>query len=316
MSIDKIKKALTANLGAKIVSLLFAVFLWLHVTAQQLENQTFRVPLALAGIPDTLTIIHDLPEYVEVSVRGSRSNLLKLRLFGRLKATVDVSVVKPGRVNIPLSSAILNISEEFDPREVIIDEPKVLTLNFERVDSRLVPVKVAFKGEIPQDIIIRGAPAIIPDRVRVSGAMSIVNGITLLNTEEIDIRGKRGKLSQELAINMSGYNAVVTPDRVLVEIELSKRGVRTLANLPPTILQDSENILVRYSPKTVSLTIEGPEELIKGITSDEISILLNITTRLPGTYKIQPEVKLPQGIETYWLDIEYFDITILTSSGE
>lgn len=316
MSFDKINKALTANLGAKIISLFFAVFLWLHVTAQQLENQTFRAPLALAGIPDTLTIIHDLPEYVEVSVRGSRSNLLKLRLFGRLKATVDVSVAKPGRVNISLSSAILNISEEFDPREVIIDEPKVLTLNFERVVSRLVPVKIAFKGEIPQDIIIRGAPAIIPDMVRVSGAMSIINGIKLLNTEEIDIRGKRGKLSQELGINMSGHNAVVTPDKVLVEIELSKRGVRTLANLPPTILQDIENIQVRYSPKTVSLTIEGPEELINGITSDEVSILLNITTRKPGNYKIPPEVKLPQGIETYWLDIEYFNITIFLPSSE
>ncbi len=316
MSLDRIRKAMTANLGAKIISLFFAVFLWLHVTAQQLENQTFRVPLALAGIPDTLTIIHDLPEYVEVSVRGSRSNLLKLRLFGKLNATVDVSVAKPGRINISLSSAILNISEEFDPREVIIDEPKVLTLNFERVVSRLVPVKVAFKGEIPRDIIIRGEPAIIPDRVRVIGAMSIVNGIKLLNTEEIDIKGKRGKLSQELGINMSGYNAVVAPDRVLVEIVLSKRGVRTLANMPPTILQDTENVLVRYSPKTVSLTIEGPEELIKGITSDEVSILLNITTRKPGTYKIQPEVKLPQGIETYWLDIEYFEITILSPSGE
>jgi YbbR domain-containing protein len=315
MIIDRIKKALTANLGAKIVALLFSLFLWLHVTAQQLENQTFRVPLTIAGIPDTLTIIHELPDHVVVSVRGSRSNLLKLRLFGRLKATVDVSDAKPGRVNIPLSAAILNISEEFDPREVDIDEPKSLTLNFERIASRLVPVKVAYKGEIPQDIIIRGTPAIIPDRVRVSGASTVVNSITLLNTEEIDIKGKRGKLSQEVGINMSGYSAAVTPSRVLVEIELSKRGVRTLANLPPTILQDTENLQVRYSPKTVSLTIEGPEELVKGITADQVSVLLNITTRAPGSYKIQPEVKLPQGIETYWLDIEYFDITILSPSG-
>jgi YbbR domain-containing protein len=316
MIIDKIKRALTANMGAKIISLLFAIFLWLHVTAQQLENQTFRVPLTLSGIPDSLTIIHDLPEHAVVSVRGSRSNLLKLRLFGRLKATVDVSVAKPGRINIPLSAAILNISEEFDPREVIIDEPKSLTLNFERVSTRLVPVKVAFKGEIPQDIIIRGAPAVIPDRIRVSGAMSVINGISLLNTEEIDIRGKRGKLSQEVRVNLSAYNAVATPDKVLVEIELSKRSVRTLANLPPTILQDSADLQVNYSPKTVSLTIEGPEELINSITADEVSILLNITTRQPGSYKIPPEVKLPQGIETYWLDIEYFDITIASPSGD
>ena len=301
---------MTSNLGAKIIALLFAIFLWLYVTAQQLEDQGFRVPLSLTGIPDSLTIIHDVPEFVEVTVRGSRSNLLKLRLFGRLKATVDLEEVKRGRVNIPLSSAILNVSEDFDPRDIEVDEPKTLTLNFERVVTRMVPVRIAYRGEIPQDIIITGDPTIIPDRVQVQGAMSIVSSITLVNTEEIDIRGKRGKLTQELAIDVGGRNVAVSPQNVLVEMELSRRGVRTLANLPPTILQDTDDVTVIYSPKTVSLTIEGPEDVIREITSDKVSILLDITTRSPGTYKIRPEIKLPQGIEKYWLDVEYFDITI------
>ena len=301
---------MTSNLGAKIIAILFAIFLWLHVTAQQLEDQGFRVPLSLTGIPDSLTIIHDVPEFVEVTVRGSRSNLLKLRLFGRLKATVDLEEVKRGRVNIPLSSAILNVSEDFDPRDIEVDEPKTLTLNFERVVTRMVPVRIAYRGEIPQDIIITGDPTIIPDRVQVQGAMSIVSSITLVNTEEIDIRGKRGKLTQELAIDVGGRNVAVSPQNVLVEMELSRRGVRTLANLPPTILQDTDDVTVIYSPKTVSLTIEGPEDVIREITSDKVSILLDITTRSPGTYKIRPEIKLPQGIEKYWLDVEYFDITI------
>ena len=38
-------RAVTANIGIKIVSLLFAIFLWLYVTAQIGERQTFRVPL-------------------------------------------------------------------------------------------------------------------------------------------------------------------------------------------------------------------------------------------------------------------------------
>ncbi len=292
------------------MALLFAIFLWLHVTAQQLENQGFRVPLSLTGIPDSLTIIHDVPEFIEVSIRGSRSNLLKLRLFGRLKAVVDLQDVKRGRVNIPLSSAILNVSEEFDPRDIEVEEPKSLTLNLERVVTRTVPVRIAFKGEIPQDIIIRGDPTIIPDKVQVQGAMSVVGGITLVNTQEIDIRGKRGKLTQETPIDVGGRNFTVTPRNVLVEMELSRRGVRTLANLPPTILQDTDDVSVIYSPKTVSLTIEGPEEVIRDITSDKVSILIDITTRNPGTYKIRPDVKLPQGIEKYWLDVEHFEVTI------
>jgi hypothetical protein len=306
----RFSKSLTSNLGAKIIALLFAIFLWLHVTAQQLENQGFRVPLSLAGVPDSLTIIHDVPEFVEVSIRGSRSNLLKLRLFGRLKAMVTLEDVKRGRVNIPLSSAILNVSEDFDPRDIEVEEPKSLTLNFERVIARMVPVRIAYKGEIPQDIIITGDPTIIPDRVQVQGAMSVVSGITLVNTVEIDIRGKRGKLTQEVAIDVGGRNITVSPRNVLVEMELSRRGVRTLANLPPTILQDTDDVAVLYSPKTVSLTIEGPEEVIRDITSDKVSILIDITTKDPGTYKIRPDIKLPQGIEKYWLDIEYFNVTI------
>jgi len=303
-------RSLTSNLGAKIVALLFAIFLWLHVTAQQIENQGFRVPLSLAGVPDSLTIIHEIPEFVEVSIRGPRSDLLKLRLIGRLKATVDLEGVKRGKVNIPLSPAILNVSEDFDPRDIEIEEPKSLTLNFERVVTRTVPVRVAFRGEIPQEIIITGDPAIIPDRVQVQGAMSIVSGITAVSTEEIDIRGKRGKFTQETPIEVGGRNMVVSPRNVLVEMELSKRGVRTLANLPPTILQDTEDVAVIYSPKTVSLTIEGPEEIIREITSDKVSILIDITTKAPGAYKIRPDIKLPQGIEKYWLDVDYFDVTI------
>ena len=312
---NRFTKGLTANLGAKIIALLFAIFLWLHVTAQQIENQGFRVPLSLTGIPDSLTIIHDVPEFVEVTVRGPRSNLLKLRLFGRLKATVDLESVKRGRVNIPLSSAILNVSEDFDPRNIEVEDPKMLTLNFERVVTRVVPVRIAYRGEIPEDVIITGEPTIIPDRVQVRGAMSIVSNITLLNTEEIDIRGKRGRLTQEAAVDAGGQEVSVSPGSVLIEMELSRRGVRTLANLPPTILQDTDDVSVTFSPKTVTLTIEGPEEVIRDITSDKVSILLDITTKSNGTHKIRPEIKLPQGIERYWLDVEYFDVTISSRSG-
>ncbi|HSG28271.1 MAG TPA: hypothetical protein VLA34_07305, partial [Candidatus Krumholzibacterium sp.] len=102
MSINDFYKELVRNPGAKIISLVFAVLLWLHVTAQQGEDQSFRVPLVMTGIPDSLTVIHDVPQFIEVTVRGPRSSLIKLRLFGRPKAVVDLSMARKGRVNIPL----------------------------------------------------------------------------------------------------------------------------------------------------------------------------------------------------------------------
>ncbi|MBN1164541.1 MAG: hypothetical protein JXB45_08180 [Candidatus Krumholzibacteriota bacterium] len=310
MIIDKILKAISKNLGAKIVSLIFAIFLWLHVTAQQGESQAFRVPLVLVGIPDSLTIIHEVPEFIEVTIRGSRSALMKLRLLGRMKATVDLSLVKKGRHNITLSASMLNLSEDFDSRDVLVDNPKTLVLNFESIITKSVPVKIAYKGDIPGDIIITSQPVIIPSRVKIKGASSIVNGISVLSTEEMEIRNRKGKIKEEKKLFLGEWNVTVIPDKVLIEMEVHKKAFRTLANIPPTLLRDDGTLQVEYSPRVVSLTIEGPEDIVKNIEADDVSVILNITARTPGSYRLEPEVIVPQGVE-YLLDVEVFEITIL-----
>ena len=315
MRLEDFYRALVRNPGAKIISLVFAVFLWLHVTAQQGEDQSFRVPLMLTGIPDSLTIIHDVPQSIEVTVRGPRSSLLKLRLFGRSKATIDLSMARKGIVNIPLSAGVLNLPDDFDPRNVSIDNPKTLVLNFEQVITKLVPVRIAYKGKIPEDIIIMGSPVVIPARVRVRGAASIVSGINFLTTEEVDIRNRRGKITEETGLTLDGRGISVIPEKILIEMEIRKRATRVLANIPPTLLLDDNEMVVDYFPKVVSLTIEGPEDIIMEIVSDDISVILNITTRKPGDYRLEPEVIVPQGVEKYYLDIKVFEITIAEAAG-
>jgi YbbR domain-containing protein len=319
LNFDRITKAMTRNLGAKIVSLIFAFFLWLHVTAQQGENQSFRVPLSLAGIADSLTITHDVPGFVEVTIRGSRSNLMKLRLFGRLEASVDLSKAVKGRNTVSLSAAMINLPEQIDPREVTVDNPKTLVLNFEEVVTKSVPVRIAYRGEIPDDVIIDGSPVIIPARVKITGASSVVGSIEVLSTREIDIRGRRGDYSEEVDLILGGMDIRVMPEKVLIEMSIHKRAIRTLANIPPTMLGDNENLSIEYSPRVVSLTIEGPEEVIREITTEDVSVIIDLTGRIPGTYVIEPEVIVPNGIERYFLDTDNFEITILpagSGSGE
>lgn len=315
MSFDRIIKVMTRNLGAKIVSLIFAFFLWLHVTAQQGENQSFRVPLTMTGIADSLTITHDVPESIEVTIRGSRSNLMKLRLFGRLEATVDLSKAVKGRNTVSLSAAMINLPEQIDPREVTVDNPKTLVLNFEEVVTKSVPVRIAYRGEIPDDVIIDGSPVIIPARVKLTGAASILEGIEVLSTREIDIRGRRGDYSEEFELMLGGLDIRVVPDKVLIEMSIHKRAIRTLANIPPTMLREDESLTVEYSPRIVSLTIEGPKEIIDRITTEDVSVILDLTGKPPGTYLIEPEVIVPNGIERYFLDTDNFEITIRPSGS-
>lgn len=308
---DRFKRMLTANLGVKIVAVVFAVILWLHVTAQQEETQAFSVPLVLAGIPDSLTIIHDVPRSVNLTVRGARSNLIKLRLLGRLRARIDLSMIAAtGRVNIPVRAGILNLSEEIDPRNVTIENPKTLALFFEPVVSKTVPVRVAFRGEIPADIIVTGQPTVAPGQVTLRGAVSVVREVSVVSTDEIDIADKYGALSFKIGISLDDRRIEVSPPTVTVEMETSRREVRTLANIPPTLLETGDERLIEYRPRAVTLTVEGPEEMIRRITAEDVSVIIDITSLDPGSYRIEPEIIVPQGIERYWLDIDAFEITI------
>jgi len=302
-------RAVTANIGLKIVSLLFAVFLWLYVTAQIGEKQTFRVPLVLANVPESLTVVREAPADIAITMRSTRSELLKLRLLSNVKATVDLGAARGGRVIVPLSTAILNLPSGFKVEDAAIESPKSLTLDFERVVSVSAAVAPALRGAVPKGMILVGRPVVTPDRVLLRGPASAMNGITSVETEPIDLQNKRGKFSREVSLRPGGRRKAA-PSRVLVEFEVSKRAVRTISGIPPTLLQGEEGLVVEFSPKTAALTVEGPETLVNRLVADDVSIILNIPPGARGINRIQPEVIVPQGIDTFSLDISSFEVKV------
>jgi len=163
--------------------------------------------------------------------------------------------------------------------------------------------------------MLGAGPVIIPARVKVSGASSLVKGINSISTQEMDVRNRRGKITEETGLYLEGRNITTTPEKVLVEMEIHRRMVRTLSNIPPTLVRDDNSGTVEYSPRVVSITLEGPEEIIKTIKASDVSVIVNITTKKHGTHRIEPEVIVPAGVEKYFLDTEIFEIKILKNNG-
>jgi YbbR domain-containing protein len=307
---DKLRRALTANLGLKIVSLVFALVIWFYVTAQEAEKQGFKVPLVLANIPDSLTVLQEVPTAVDVAVTGTKSDLLKLRFFSKMKAVVDCSSAKGGTMMIPLTAGNVRIPGEVRPGEVTIESPRALLVTFEAVERRYVPVHATFSGELGKDLVFAGPPTIVPDRVFVSGAASAMTGVSSVSTAPIPAPTHPASISREVPIDLGGRRLNADPSKVLVEARVSARAVRTIENITPTVLQADESLSVEYAPKTAAITIEGPEDLVKNLSSDEVSIVLDVTMRKPGAYKLRPDVIVPQGIEKYSLDVAEFDVTL------
>ncbi len=310
MRFQNLYRAVTENIGIKIVSLLFASLLWLYVTAQIGERQTFMVPLDLVNIPESLTVASEAPREVSVTMRGARSELMKLRFLSRIRGTVDLGGAKRGRVVVPLSAAILNLPAGFPAGDAAIVAPKSLTLDFERIVSAYVEVTPVFRGSVPKGMMLVGQPSVSPQLVLVRGTTAAMSGVTAIETEPIDLRNRRSGFSQEAALRI-GERREAIPRSVRVEIGIAKRVVRTMAGIPPTLLQVEEGFLIEYSPSTASLTVEGPEELVNRLVNDDLSIILSIPPGTRGASRIQPEVIVPQGIDTFTIDVDSFEVKVL-----
>ncbi|MBD3179317.1 MAG: hypothetical protein GF417_06790, partial [Candidatus Latescibacteria bacterium] len=103
-----------------------------------------------------------------------------------------------------------------------------------------------------------------------------------------------------------GFSIEIDPEKVHVELKIKERKTRTLANIPPTILVDNQDLEIRCSPPVTSLTFSGAKDLVEDIVTSDISIILNISDASPGIYQLKPEIIVPDGIDQYWLANETF----------
>jgi len=302
-------RAVTANPGLKIVSLLFAVFLWLYVTAQVGGTETFTVPLLLSNIPDSLIVVNEVPDRVEITVRGGRSELLKLRVFGKVQGVVDLAASRRGETVVRLTPGILRLPAGFKSDDAAVDSPKSLMLVFEPVVRRYVPVTAVFERAIPRELILVSRPVVTPERVLAAGAGGIMDGVRSVETQPIRFKGGTGRYSRRTALR-PGARVEVIPGEVLVEFEIARRAVRTIEGIPPTLLQQEEGLVIEYAPRVASLTVEGPEDLVKRLVPDDVSIIISIAEGARGAYRIEPEVIVPQGIDTFTLNVDSFEVHV------
>ena len=84
------------HLGLKVLSVAFAVLLWLFVSGDETVERGLRVPLEFQQFPGGLEMTGDAPSLVDVRVRGASSALSRLGP-GDIVAQLDLKAAVVGR---------------------------------------------------------------------------------------------------------------------------------------------------------------------------------------------------------------------------
>src|SRR5204862_6855289 len=131
------------NIWLKVLALALSILLWLTVAGEHVVERSLRVPLEFRNIPETLEIVGNAPDTVDVRLRGASALLSRVQA-GEIVAVLDLSSALSG----PRLFHIRN-DEVRAPFGVRVSQiiPSTLALELEKSARRRVPVVPVIEGD-------------------------------------------------------------------------------------------------------------------------------------------------------------------------
>lgn len=287
------------NTAPKLLSLLFAIMLWLVVI--DLENPAIEknienvsvILLNEAEVSQNGLIILDREEYyIDVKVKGRRNEVADIK-SSDIRVTADLRGFKKGVNSIPLNKRIY--SENVVISDLSQSEIKVV---LDQMVEIAKPVSIKIEGKIPvgytqdnilispQEVLVRGPESIVNRVAQVSGTLSITGADTSI-IKEIPIKAIGNDLE-----DISG----VTLGREYISAELSIYKTKKVPVVYKTEGELKKNYrLVNVELLTQFVTIKGEKDIIEKIESINTTPIDIAGKSEPFTEKIG--IVLPENVE-------------------
>jgi len=209
-------KLLTENWTLKLISLVFALLLWMFIMGERRLEVGYRVPLELQAIPQGLMIANEVPSLVDVRISGPRTLLTKISA-NDFSILVDLSDLRPGlttfkrleeRLNLPSGLRVTRLS------------PSFIDLKLERIKSKEVPIKVVLAGEPLQGYQLVSIKA-VPSQITIEGAESEMKSVSQVTTEPVDLTGVNEGFSLIVPLEYQGtYTRFKNEKTTEVQVEI------------------------------------------------------------------------------------------------
>jgi YbbR domain-containing protein len=174
---------LTTNFGWKLFSLLLSVALWFTFVAESETATSITVPIAFLNLPRDLDISSDVPDRLNLKVRGPSARMKSAELMQSSVVLNLAAVARPGEQTFTLDQSTVDL-----PTGVVLTRavPSQIKLKFEKRASRDVPVEIRFAGPPPKGYRVI-SQTVSPLQVQITGPQSRVQQLASVQTDPIDL---------------------------------------------------------------------------------------------------------------------------------
>ena len=185
------------KLGLKLLSVALAVALWFAVSGEPIAERGMRIPLAFENLPESMEILGDAPQSVEVRLRGSSGTLRRLDARD-LVAIVDLESERAGAWIFDMTSGRVRTPLGIEVTQVV---PSTIALTLDASGSRVVPIVPEIRGAPAAGFVV-GAVDVEPATVEVLGPESRLRHLTEAMTEPLDVIGLSVPLRRTVTVGV------------------------------------------------------------------------------------------------------------------
>jgi YbbR domain-containing protein len=266
-----IRKIFFEDLGLKLLALAITLALWFGVTGLSTPTtKRFTIPLNLSYASDAQLMNSPLQE-VEIEVSGDKRRVEQINR-SELAATLDLADVSPGDRVFLLSPESVSVPL---PQGVKLVEvaPSRIAVNLEAVDEKDLQVKTDTIGQPAVGYEVYST-SILPPSVRVRGPASIVRPLEYVQTDKIDLSGRKEEFTaKQVPVLVPDPKAAVLNTFVDVIVRIGEKRVERTFNIPLSGSPGKIVTFTAYGPKTLlgktkpeafksDLSVDGTPEVI------------------------------------------------------
>ena len=290
---------------AKVTSLGVAVLLVLFNDFSSLDLRVISVPLEIVHSEEFLPAT-DLPSNVRVSLRGEGEEIVGI-LSEDLRAHIDLSHneqsgLRTSSIIVERRGNALNV----DPLEIGV-EPSQISLRMENRQIGSPDVQPVVTGALPAGyrvLQVRVSPSV----VEVAGPQSVMEQLEALNTETIDIAGRRESFVARVGlVSPRPFLQYLSGGTVEVTVEIGETQItNTYTGVDVEVVNVAPNLSVVPPLPKVDLVLEGRYSLLQGLDTDLVVFTADASEiTAPGEYQMPVQYEVPEELA----DITLFDVS-------
>lgn len=272
-------------------------------------SKRLPVEVSLLGKPPqdvTLGSPHTAPTHVIVS--GPARQVSEVR-----HAVVSIDTA-PLRQQVIASLPVVAADASGQPVPGVQVSPKIVGLTLavrEGIISKVVPIVPTITGTPSPSLAVTSAAA-EPETVALTGPTSALAGVESAATSPVDISAARADFSRRVSLQLpAGVTASV--EQATVTIRFGKGRLSTVFRaVPVRVVGTPSGATSRVVPDRVDLQVEGPQELVRRLIAQGVSIEVSAAGRQPGRYTVSPQPILPKGIRV--LNMQPQQVLVILSS--